>query len=155
MVGPGTGGGAIGGGFGGDFGAGLTEDGSDLTARGDGVIEDEFKIIGLIKPVYFDFDRAGIKESERPKLQEAKAHLDQNPQHRVLLEGHCDWRGTAEYNLGLGDRRANSAKKYLESLGVPSSRIEIVSKGDLEAKENGSDADMANDRRVEVIILKQ
>lgn len=153
VVGPGTGGGPLGGGLNsGDFG--LTEAGSDLTAR-DGVIEDEFKIIGLFQPVYFDFDRAGIKESERPKLQEAKAHLDQNPQHRVLLEGHCDWRGTAEYNLGLGDRRANAAKKYLESLGVPSSRIETLSKGDMEAKENGTDTEMAQDRRVEIIILKQ
>jgi peptidoglycan-associated lipoprotein len=147
-------GGGLGGGTGGDFGTGL-DAGADLINRPDGVIEDEDKIIGLIKPVYFDFDRAGIKESERSKIQEAKAHLDQNPQHRVLFEGHCDWRGTAEYNLGLGDRRANAAKKYLETLGIPAARIEVISKGDIDAKENGSDADMSNDRRAEIIILKK
>jgi peptidoglycan-associated lipoprotein len=148
-------GGGLGGGVGGDFGAGLTEAGSDLTSRGDGVIETEDMIKGLIKPVYFDFDRAGIKESERSKIQEAKAHLDQNPTHRILFEGHCDWRGTAEYNLGLGDRRAAAAKKYLETLGIPAARVEVISKGDIDAKENGADADMANDRRAEIIILKK
>ena len=107
----------------------------------------------LSAPIYFDFDRAGIKESERPKLQKAKEYLDANPTHRVLFEGHCDWRGTAEYNLGLGDRRAAAAKKYIETLGVPAARVEVVSKGDLGAIENGSDADMAKDRRVDIIFI--
>jgi peptidoglycan-associated lipoprotein len=146
-------GGGIGSGLGNDLG--LTADNTDLTTRGEGVYEDADMIKGLIQPVYFDFDRAGIKESERAKIQEAKAHLDQNPGHRVLFEGHCDWRGTAEYNLGLGDRRAAAAKKYLETLGIPASRVEVVSKGDIDAKENGSDSDTANDRRADIIILKK
>lgn len=132
----------------------LTSD-PTLESRGPGVYEDEDMIKGLIQPILFDFDRAGIKESERAKIQAAKAHLDANPTHRVLFEGHCDWRGTAEYNLGLGDRRAAAAKKYLETLGIPAARVEVVSKGDIDAKENGSDADMANDRRADVIILKK
>ena len=152
VVGPG--GGPISGGPGIDFGPGVTTD-PLLEERGPGVIETDDMIKGLIQPVFFDFDRAGIKESERSKIQEAKAHLDANPTHRVLFEGHCDWRGTAEYNLGLGDRRAAAAKKYLETLGIPASRIEVVSKGDIDAKENGSDADMANDRRADIIILKK
>jgi peptidoglycan-associated lipoprotein len=145
-------GGGLGAGAGGDFGQGLTELGSDLTARGDGLIVDGDLLRGS-EPVYFDFDRAGIKESERPKLQKAKEYLDANPTHRVLFEGHCDWRGTAEYNLGLGDRRAAAAKKYLETLGIPASRIEVISKGDMDAVENGSDADMAKDRRSDIIFI--
>lgn len=148
-------GGGLNGGFAGDLGglSGGTDIG--LENRGAGVYEDEDKITGLIQPIYFDFALFGIKESERAKIQEAKAHLDANPQHRILFEGHCDWRGTAEYNLGLGDRRANAAKSYLETLGIPASRIEVVSKGDIDAQENASDADMAKDRRADIIILKK
>ena len=133
---------------------GLTELGSGLETR-TGVIETDDMIRGLLEPVYFDFDRAGIKPSERPKLQAAQDYLNQNPQHRLLLEGHCDWRGTAEYNLGLGDRRAASARQFLETLGVPANRLETSSKGDLEAVENADDATMARDRRVDLVILKR
>ena len=103
--------------------------------------------------VYFDFDRSDIKASERAKLKIAKEYLDKNPTHKLLLEGHCDWRGTAEYNLSLGDRRANAAKKYLQSLGVPATRIETLSKGSLEAGKNADDATMAKDRRVDIVVV--
>lgn len=103
--------------------------------------------------VYFDFDRSEVKASERPKLQAAKQYIDSNPGFRLLLEGHCDWRGTAEYNLGLGDRRANSVKKYLQSIGVAADRIETLSKGSLEAARNADDATMARDRRVNLIVV--
>ena len=73
----------------------------------------------------------------------------------VLLEGHCDWRGTAEYNLGLGDRRSNAVKEYLQKLGVDVARLEIVSKGDLDAKEHATGEEMAKDRRVELAVMKQ
>jgi len=103
--------------------------------------------------VYFDFDKSDIKPAEREKLKAAKDYLDKNPTHRVLLEGRCDWRGTAEYNLALGDRRASSAKKYLQTLGVKLDRIETLSKGSLEAAKNADDATMAKDRRVEIVVL--
>lgn len=103
--------------------------------------------------VYFDYDRSDIKASERPKLQAAKEYLDKNPTYRLLLEGHCDWRGTAEYNLGLGDRRAAGAKKFLLSIGVPADRIETLSKGSLEAAKNADDATMAKDRRVNLVVV--
>lgn len=104
--------------------------------------------------IYFDFDRSDVKAGERPKLQAAKAYLDSNPGYRLLLEGHCDWRGTAEYNLGLGDRRANSVKRYLQSIGVPPDRVETLSKGSLEAKSNADEATMAKDRRVDLVVLQ-
>ena len=134
---------------------GLTDASAQGLSGREGVLEDEFTIKGLIEPIYFDYDKSGIKESERAKIQAAKAELDKNPGYRILFEGHCDWRGTAEYNLTLGDRRAAAAKKYLETLGVPTAKIETLSKGDLDAKENGADADMAKDRRAEIVILKK
>jgi peptidoglycan-associated lipoprotein len=108
----------------------------------------------ILKAVFFDFDRFNIKESERPKLQAAKEWLEKNPGYRIVLEGHADWRGTAEYNLSLGDRRANAAKNYLTGIGVAKDKLEANSKGSLEAKQNASDADAANDRRVELVVIK-
>jgi peptidoglycan-associated lipoprotein len=104
--------------------------------------------------VYFEYDQSSIKPSEREKLKNAKTYLDTNPGQRLLLEGHCDWRGTAEYNLGLGDRRSNAVKKYLLSIGVPADRIETVSKGSLEAKPNATAQEMEKDRRVDLVALK-
>lgn len=104
--------------------------------------------------VYFDFDRSDVKPSERPKLQAAKAYLDQHPNRRLVLEGHCDWRGTAEYNLALGDRRARAVKNYLQSLGVSPDRMDTLSKGSLEASKNADAATMAKDRRVNLIVVQ-
>jgi len=106
-------------------------------------------------PVYFAFDRDEIKKTEQPKLQAAKDYLDKNPQVRLLIEGHCDWRGTSEYNLGLGDRRANEAKKYLISLGVSPDKLETLSKGSEEAKKNADASTMEKDRRDDLVVLKQ
>jgi peptidoglycan-associated lipoprotein len=126
-----------------------------LQPRGDGVLEDEFTIRGLLQPVYFDFDRFAIKASERTKLDAAVDYLKKNPGHRLLLEGHCDWRGTAEYNLGLGDRRAGASKQYVLKLGVDTKKLETLSKGSLDAVKNGTDEQMGKDRRVDLVILKK
>lgn len=107
----------------------------------------------VVAPVYFDFDRAAVPERERPKLEAAVKWLKDNADKRMVLEGHCDWRGTAEYNLGLGDRRANAVRRFLEHLGVDSKRLEILSKGSTEAKQGGTDAEWAKDRRVDFIEL--
>jgi peptidoglycan-associated lipoprotein len=124
-------------------------------AQREGVMENEDMIKGLLDAVYFEFNESAIRAGERPKLQAVKDYLDKNPQYRILFEGHCDWRGTGEYNMGLGDRRAAAAKKYLQTLGVPVNKIETISKGDLEAQENASEDQMAKDRRAEVIVLKK
>lgn len=108
----------------------------------------------ILQPVYFDFDKSSIKESERPKLQAAKERLEQHPEERILIEGHCDWRGTAEYNLGLGDRRAIAVKNYLVKIGVPADKIETISKGSLDAKEKGTSEEMSKDRRGELVVVK-
>ena len=103
--------------------------------------------------VLFDFDMFNIKASEREKLKAAKEYLEKNPTHRLLLEGHCDWRGTAEYNLALGDRRSSAVKKYLQTLGVKPERLDTLSKGSLEAAKNADDAARAKDRRVELVVI--
>jgi peptidoglycan-associated lipoprotein len=131
------------------------EPNSALEARGPGVIEDKDTIRGLLQAVYFDFDRHDVKAAERAKLQAAKDYLEKHPDQRLLLEGHCDWRGTAEYNLGLGDRRANAARRYLISIGVAADKLESLSKGYEGAMKNADEATMAKDRRAEIVILKK
>jgi peptidoglycan-associated lipoprotein len=79
--------------------------------------------------VYFDLDNAAIKDEGRTALAANANFMKRRTSVRVTIEGHCDERGTAEYNLGLGDRRANSVKAYLVELGVPASSITVVSKG--------------------------
>lgn len=108
----------------------------------------------LLQPVYFDFDKSSIKASERPKLEAAAQYLKDNPTHRVLLEGHCDWRGTEEYNLGLGDRRAAAAKKVLSTLVSGADKLETLSKGSLDAAKNADDATAAKDRRVDLVVIR-
>jgi len=120
-----------------------------------GATEDEFTIRGLMESVYFQFDRSAVEGKEKAKVDAAVKWLKENADKRMLLEGHCDWRGTAEYNLGLGDRRANAVKKYLETLGIDPKRLEILSKGSTDAKQQGTAADWAKDRRVDFVVLKK
>ncbi|HYC71231.1 MAG TPA: OmpA family protein [Opitutaceae bacterium] len=110
--------------------------------------------VAELQTVYFSFDRYAVEQSERAKLDTAAAWLKQNADKRIVLEGHCDWRGTAEYNLGLGDSRAMSVRKYLEFLGVPANRVETISKGDIDAKEGATAEEMKNDRRVDFYVLR-
>jgi peptidoglycan-associated lipoprotein len=128
--------------------------GTDLGARGVNDLAGGDRTALAAQTVYFDFDQSGIKASERSKLDAAKAYLEANPTARLLLEGHCDWKGTAEYNLGLGDRRANAAKQYLTTSGVAADKLEVLSKGDLDAVENADETTQANDRRVDLVVLK-
>jgi len=79
--------------------------------------------------VYFDLDAASIKDEGKAALSTNATWLKRWTSTRINIEGHCDERGTAEYNLGLGERRANAVKAYLVELGVPGDRIVIVSKG--------------------------
>lgn len=124
----------------------------DLLARG--AMGDQDRDTFRDQTVYFDFDSAAVRQAERAKVQTVADYLKGNPGARLLLEGHCDWRGTTEYNMGLGDRRASAVRSYLGTLGVDASRIETVSKGDLDAREGASDADMRLDRRVDVVLLR-
>jgi peptidoglycan-associated lipoprotein len=79
--------------------------------------------------VFFNLDEATIREDARGPLQKNADWMKRWSQTRIQVEGHCDERGTAEYNLALGERRANAVKQYLVSLGITGDRIAVVSKG--------------------------
>jgi peptidoglycan-associated lipoprotein len=82
-----------------------------------------------LKDIYFDFDRYDLGESARGTLKANAEWLKQNPSATVQIEGHCDERGTAEYNLALGAKRAQAAKDYLTTLGVDAQRLSTISYG--------------------------
>jgi peptidoglycan-associated lipoprotein len=79
--------------------------------------------------VLFDYDRSDLDETDRATLQKQAAWLAKYPQVTLTIEGHCDERGTREYNIGLGARRAQAVREYLTSLGVNSSRLDTISYG--------------------------
>ena len=82
-----------------------------------------------MKDAFFDFNKADIRGDARDALLKTAEFLRSYPQIRVSIEGHCDERGSTEYNLGLGQRRALAARDYLVSLGIPTERMEPVSWG--------------------------
>jgi len=85
---------------------------------------------GLLGDVYFDFDRADLTEQARARLARNAEFLRSHPEFQLSLEGHCDERGTNEYNLALGERRAAAAKDYMVSLGVAAARLRTISYGE-------------------------
>lgn len=82
-----------------------------------------------LKDAFFDYDKSALREDQKAALTEDVAWLKGNAGAKVLIEGHCDERGTAEYNLGLGERRAKAVKDYLIAAGVAADRISIISYG--------------------------
>jgi peptidoglycan-associated lipoprotein len=82
-----------------------------------------------VRDAYFDYDKADIRPDARAALSKTADFLKSYPQLKVTIEGHCDERGSTEYNLGLGDRRASAVKQYIVSLGVSADRISTVSFG--------------------------
>lgn len=97
---------------------------------GEPEVEAHVTVPNIIPPVYFDFDSAGLRRDEMVRLLVVAETLKRFPKVAVTIEGHCDERGTNEYNLALGQRRANSVKGYLALLGVDSSRISTISYGE-------------------------
>ena len=90
----------------------------------------EFRAIPELKPIYFDFDKYDIRPGDAKILDSNAAWLKGNAEQLVLIEGHCDERGTNEYNLALGERRAKTTMNYLVSQGVQASRITVISYGE-------------------------
>ena len=79
--------------------------------------------------MYFDLDKSEVRDDARPALQKDADWMKRWTSTQVTVEGHCDSRGSSEYNLALGSRRATAVKDYLVSLGVPAGRVTVVSKG--------------------------
>lgn len=102
--------------------------------------------------IYFDFDKSNVRTEFRTVLNAHAMNLVANPNMSVVLEGHADERGTREYNLALGERRAQSVADYLMLKGVSSSQIDTVSYGEEKPLALGStEADYAENRRVEIV----
>jgi len=91
---------------------------------------EELNSTSPLDPVFFDYDESEIRPDGRTVLQRNADWMRQWPSTRVTVEGHCDERGTNEYNLGLGDRRASAVSDYLVSLGISRNRINTVSRGE-------------------------
>src|ERR671914_506894 len=104
--------------------------GAGGAAPGAGPSPREFAAVAALRDIFFDFDKYDIRPNDARTLDANATWLKSNPDHLVLIEGHCDERGTNEYNLALGERRAKSAMNYLVSQGVQASRITIISYGE-------------------------
>ena len=138
-------------------GAGLGEEGLaggsslERAKRGLGPEED-----GLLGDVHFAFDSYELDSSARDTLSRNLGWLRQNPRAKVELEGHCDSRGTIEYNLALGAKRAKSVKDYLVGQGIPAERVSTISYGkELPLCHEENDTCWARNRRVHSVILGQ
>ncbi len=103
----------------------------EATRRAEAMKETEFRRTAesALKDVHFDFDKAEIKENEKAILRDIADFMRKYPQVKVGIDGDCDERGTVEYNLALGERRADAAKEYLTGLGVSDSRLSTISYG--------------------------
>ncbi len=113
----------------------------------------DFMAVAALKDINFDFDKYEIRPGDAKILDANAAWLKNNARNLVLIEGHCDERGTQEYNLALGERRAKAAMSYLAALGVQAGRITIVSYGAERplCKEQG-EACWAKNRRAHFLI---
>lgn len=108
---------------------------------------------GMIRDAFFQYDAATISTDAQEALTTSAAWLKAHPQYNLLVEGHCDERGTEQYNLALGDRRANTAKDYLVTLGIDAGRIRTVSYGEERPFDPGSDESAhAANRRAHLVI---
>ena len=108
-----------------------------------------------LKDIFFDFDRYDLRADAREILKANADWLKKNPATRIEIEGHCDERGTVEYNLALGEKRAKSAMSYLTTLGVPQDRLSVISYGKEKPADPGHDeAAWAKNRRAEFVVIK-
>lgn len=107
-----------------------------------------------LKSIYFDFDSARLSESARSTLTKNAAALSRETMAKIRVEGNCDERGSAEYNLALGERRAKEAQQYLITLGIQPALVSIVSYGKEKPAVQGNDeAAWSKNRRDEFIVI--
>jgi peptidoglycan-associated lipoprotein len=136
-----------------------TGDGTENNGGGAGQVipgsQEDFVASISSDRIFFDTDRFNVDTQDQATLQSQAQWLARYPNVRVTLEGHADERGTRDYNLALGERRANSAKNYLTSLGVDSARIQTVSYGKERPQALGSDEQAwAQNRRAVTIVVR-
>ncbi len=111
---------------------------------------------GLLESIYFDYDSAAIKSDQRAVLQGNASKIGQNASWQMItVEGHCDERGSEEYNLALGERRAGAVKQYLVDSGVSGAKVDTVSFGEAKAAVQGHDESAWKwNRRAEFVVRR-
>lgn len=110
----------------------------------------------VLSTVYFEFDKSALTPEAQATLAENARQLQQHPEAKIRIEGHCDERGTVEYNLALGQRRAISVRDYLNSFGISPDRITIISYGkERPVDPRHNEEAWAKNRRAEFVILNQ
>lgn len=106
-----------------------------------------------IQNIYFDYDKSSIRPDAREILKSNAGIFTKNKDAKIVVEGHCDERGTAEYNMALGERRAQEAKQYLVNLGLDASRIETISYGEEKPLDTqNTEAAWAQNRRAQFLL---
>jgi peptidoglycan-associated lipoprotein len=114
---------------------------------------DELNRDSPLKPIFYDLDSSDLSADAQQALQANAELLKQSATWQITVEGHCDERGTAEYNLALGERRANTARDYLVSLGIPATRLKTVSYGkEFPFDPAHNDAAWSKNRRAHFVI---
>ncbi len=113
----------------------------------------EGRTTGPMLPVYYDFDSSDIRDDQVERIEVNGKYLNDNGDVNIRVEGNCDPRGTNEYNMALGERRALSAKKYLTNLGVAESRMTTISYGEEKILLHGHDElSWAQNRRSDFVV---
>jgi peptidoglycan-associated lipoprotein len=137
-----------------DWGPDISPVDSD-SSLGEVYLGDEYGEGGPLADVLFEYDRATLSPEARATLEQHARWLLSRPSAHVVIEGHCDERGTVEYNLALGDQRARAAMEYLLSLGVPAGRMTVVSLGKERPLDPGSnEAAWARNRRAHFVVRR-
>jgi peptidoglycan-associated lipoprotein len=110
---------------------------------------------GDIQDAFFAYDESTLSSEAQAALTGSASWLRKHPEYSLLVEGHCDERGTEQYNLALGDRRANTAKEFLVTLGLDGNRIRTVSYGEERPFDSGHDeAAWAKNRRAHLVLVR-
>ncbi|HBL23954.1 MAG TPA: peptidoglycan-associated lipoprotein [Deltaproteobacteria bacterium] len=118
-------------------------------AERDRLLREQERLAGILRDILFDFDSYAVNSSELPKIEGVGSFLKQDRGARLVIEGHCDERGTVEYNLALGQKRAESVKDYLVKMGIETSRLRTISYGKEVPVETGrSEEAWSKNRRV-------
>ncbi len=121
------------------------------------VVQEEPKEVPMpvLDDVFFAFDKYSLTEESKRSLEQNAKELKRASEATIVIEGHCDERGTKAYNLSLGEKRANAAKEYLAALGVPGARVAIISYGKERPFDPGhNETSWAKNRRAHFVIKK-
>jgi peptidoglycan-associated lipoprotein len=117
---------------------------------------EEVNLEAPLKMIHFDYDRYFIREDAKPALEANSNWLRKFKSAKILIEGHCDERGTEEYNLALGEKRAKSAFDYIVSLGIPQDRLKIISYGKSQPLDTThNEISWQKNRRAQFLIIEK